>query len=81
MVSGNHRRLWAWRNSSRVVLCKWGPRPLLVDLTRRTAWRMSFVGQTVSTLEMYRWHRKIYRDLIWMIFLRYAEVHFVEIVT
>ena len=81
MDTGAHRRLWAWENSTRVVLCKWGPRSLRVGLTRRTAWRVPFVGQTVSTLEMFRSHRRIYRDLVWMVSLRYAEVHFVEVVT
>ena len=81
MDAGDHRRLWAWKNSSRVAFCKWGPRSLRVILTRRPAWRVPFIGQTVSTLEMFRWHRRIYRDLVWMVSLRYAEVHFVEIVT
>ena len=81
MDAGDHRRLWAWKSSSRVVLCKWGSRSLRVVLTRRTVWRVPFVGQTVSTLEMFRWYRRIYRDLVWMVSLRYAEVHFVEIVT
>ena len=81
MDSSDHRRLWAWKNSSRIGLCKWRPRPLRVCLTRRTAWRVSFVGQTVPLLEMFRCHRRVYRDLIWMVSLRYAEVYFVEIVT
>ena len=81
MISGSQRRLWAWKNSSRVVLCKWGSRSLQVGLTRRTAWRLPFVGQTISTLEMCQWYQRIYRDLVWMVSLRYAEVHLVEIVT
>ena len=81
MDTGAHRRLWAWKNSTRVVLCKWGPRSLRVGLTRRTAWRVPFVGKTVFTLDMFRSHRRIYRDLVWMVSLRYAEVHFVEVVT
>ena len=52
MVAWDHRRLWPWKKSSRVVLCKWGPGSLRVGLTRRTAWRLPFVGHTVSTLEM-----------------------------
>ena len=80
MVAGDHRRLWAWKNSSRVVLCKWGPRSLRVRLTLRTAWRVPFVGQTVSTLKMCRRHRSFYGDLVWMVSLRYTEVHFIEIV-
>ena len=56
MVAGDHRRLWSWKNSSRAVLCEWGPGSLRVGLTRRTAWRMPFVGQTVSTLDMCRWY-------------------------
>ena len=53
MVAGDHRRLWAWKNSSRVVSCKWRTRPLRVALTRRTDWWVPFVGQTASTLEMF----------------------------
>ena len=53
MDAGDHRRLWAWNNSSSVVSCKWRPRSVRVGLTRRTAWWVRFVGQTASTLEMF----------------------------
>ena len=81
MVSGDHRRLWARTNYSRAVLCKWGLRSLRVGLAQGTAWRLPFVGQTVSTLEMCGWYQRVYSDLVWVVSLRYAEVYFVEIIT